>query len=46
MAIQRIIDNDGIPPTGPDGLRRPLGVVVEPTHTVGDQPTPLTVGQS
>lgn len=44
MAIQRIIDNDGIPPKGPDGLRRPLGVVVEPTHTVGSQPTPLTVG--
>ncbi|MBB6430978.1 NADH-quinone oxidoreductase subunit B [Algisphaera agarilytica] len=46
MAIQRIIDNDGIPPTGPDGLRRPLNITVEPTHTVGSQPTSLTVGQS
>ena len=44
MAIQRIIDNDGIPPKGPDGLRRPLNVVVDPTHRVGSQPTPVTVG--
>ena len=44
MAIQRIIDNDGIPPKGPNGLRRPLNVVVDPTHRVGSQPTPVTVG--
>jgi hypothetical protein len=44
MAIQRIIDQDGIPPTGPDGKRAPLGVVLEPTHAVRPQPVGLTVG--
>ncbi len=43
MAIQRIVDNDGIPPKGPDGKRRALGLVLEPTHNVSPQPTPLTV---
>jgi NADH-quinone oxidoreductase subunit B len=41
MAIQRIIDNDGIPPKGPDGKRIPLGLVVEPTHVVRPQPVAL-----
>ncbi|MEM6333202.1 MAG: NADH-quinone oxidoreductase subunit B family protein [Planctomycetota bacterium] len=44
MAIQRIIDNDGLPPSG--GLRQPLGITVEPTYNPQPQPTPLTVGQS
>ena len=46
MAIQRIIDEDNIPPNGPDGERRPLGIAVEPTHAVRPQPVPLSVGQS
>ncbi len=40
MAIQRIVDNDGIPPRG---LRRPLNIALEPTHVLKPQPTPLTV---
>ena len=44
MAIQRIIDRDGMPPKG--GLRRPLQIAVEPTHAVRPQPVPLTVGRS
>jgi len=44
MAIQRIIDRDGMPPT--NGLRRPLQIAVEPTHVLRPQPVPLTVGQS
>jgi NADH-quinone oxidoreductase subunit B len=44
MAIQRIIDVDGMPPS--DGLRQPLGITVEPTYTPQPQPTPITVGQS
>ncbi len=44
MAIQQIVDRDGLPPTG--GQRRPLGIAVEPTHTVGPQPVPLTIGQA
>ncbi len=43
MAIQRIIDSDGIPPTGPDGKRIPLGVTVQPTHAVRPQPVGLNV---
>ncbi len=46
MAIQRIIDNDGIPPKGPDGKRRPLNIAVQPTHEVKPQPVPVTVGLS
>ena len=42
MAIQRIVDQDGIPPKGPDGKRIPLGLVVEPTHDV--KPQPVAVG--
>lgn len=44
MAIQRIIDRDGMPPSGPK--RRPLGVAVQPTHGLRPQPVPLTVGRS
>ena len=42
MTIQRIIDEDGIPPRG--GLRQPLQIAVPGTHTVRPQPVPLTVG--
>ena len=44
MAIQRIIDEDRIPPKGPDGKRIPLGVAVQPTHTVTPQPVGVTTG--
>ena len=44
MAIQRIIDQDGIPPQGPDGLRQPLGITIQPTYQPRPQPVPLTVG--
>jgi NADH-quinone oxidoreductase subunit B len=40
MAIQRIIDDDRIPPRGPDGRRVPLGIALQPTH----QPRPQPVG--
>jgi len=43
MAIQRIIDNEGIPPTR-GGKRVPMGLVLEPTHEMSPQPSPLTVG--
>ena len=46
MAIQRIIDQDNIPPKGPDGKRIPLNIAVQPTHTVQPQPVPMTVGVS
>ena len=46
MAIQRIIDNDGIPPKGPDGKRIPLNLAIQPTHHVQPQPVPITVGLS
>jgi NADH-quinone oxidoreductase subunit B len=41
MAIQRIIDQDGIPPKGPDGKRVPLGIALAPTHIVRPQPVGL-----
>ena len=44
MAIQRIIDQDGLPPSGP---RRALQVAIEPSYVPAPQPmgaTPLTVG--
>jgi len=44
MAIHRIIEQDGIPPKGPDGKRVPLGLVVEPNHRVRPQPVGLTMG--
>lgn len=46
MAIQRIIDNDQIPPKGPDGKRMPLGITVAPTHQVRPQPIQISVGES
>ena len=44
MTIQRIIDEDRIPPKGPNGKRRPLGVAVQPNYTPRPQPVGLTVG--
>jgi len=46
MAIQEIVDNDQIPPSGPDGRRQPLNIALDPTHNVRPQPTDLTVGQT
>ena len=46
MAIQRIVDEDNMPPRGPDGKRLPLDIAINPTHEVQSQPTPLTVGQT
>jgi len=42
MAIQRIIDEEGLPPTGTK--RRPLQIAVEPTYVPRPQPVPLTLG--
>ena len=44
MTIQRIIDEEGMPPTG--GLREPLKIAIQPSHAVRPQPVPLTVGVS
>jgi NADH-quinone oxidoreductase subunit B len=44
MAIQRIIDQDGIPPKGPGGRRVPLGIAVQPTHQSTPQPVGVRVG--
>ncbi|MBI1336482.1 MAG: NADH-quinone oxidoreductase subunit B [Phycisphaera sp.] len=44
MAIQRLVDQDKLPPRGPDGKRIPLNIAIQPTHTVRPQPVPLTVG--
>ena len=41
MAIQRIIDNEGMPPKG---RRRPLQIAIEPTYSPAPQPVELTVG--
>src|SRR6478672_8303533 len=43
MAIQRIIDEDGLPPKG---KRRPLAVAVEPSYKPAAQPVgvPITIG--
>ena len=43
MAIQRIVDRDGLP-AKPD--REPLNISVQPTHDVAGQPTPLTTGRT
>jgi hypothetical protein len=43
MAIQRYIDQEGMPPTN-GGKRVPLGLVVQPTHSPKAQPVGLTVG--
>ena len=44
MAIQRIIDDEGIPPKGPDGKRVPLGLAVQPTHALRPQPVDVSIG--
>ncbi|MFI4915321.1 MAG: NADH-quinone oxidoreductase subunit B [Phycisphaerales bacterium JB060] len=44
MAIQRVIDQDGIPPKGPGGKRVPLGIAVQPTHNSTPQPVGVRVG--
>jgi NADH-quinone oxidoreductase subunit B len=40
MAIQRIIDEDGLPPAG---KRRPLQLAIEPSYSPSAQPVPLTL---
>lgn len=42
MAIQRHIDEEGLPPSG--GKRVPLKIAIQPTHEVRPQPLGLTVG--
>ena len=44
MTIQRMIDEERIPPKGPDGKRIPLGIAVQPNYTPRPQPVGLTVG--
>lgn len=44
MTIQRIIDEDRIPPKGPGGKRMPLGISVQPNYQPRPQPVGLTVG--
>mgnify|MGYP006421151069 CR=1 FL=1 len=46
MAIQRIIDEDGMPPRGPDGRRIPIGATVQPSHVPRPQPVGLNIGGS
>ncbi|GEM_PF-4650110 len=43
MAIQRIIEQEGLPPTG---KRRPLQLAIEPSYVPKPQPVgvPITVG--
>src|SRR5207244_7365155 len=43
MAIQRMIDSEGMPPAG---RRRPLAIAVEPTYKPRPQPVGVTVGGS
>jgi len=43
MAIQRMIDEDRIPPKGPDGKRVPANIVLAPTHRPTAQPVALGV---
>lgn len=45
MAIQRVIDEDGLPPTQ-GGKRQPLQIAIQPTHDVASQPVPVTIGKS
>jgi NADH-quinone oxidoreductase subunit B len=42
MAIQRMIDEQGLPPPG--GKRKPLGIVIQPNFAPRPQPVGLTVG--
>ena len=41
MAIQRIVDEEGLPPSG---KRRPLQLAIEPSYAPGPQPVPITIG--
>ena len=38
MAIQRIIDNDRLPPNGPKGRRLPLNITITPNYSPKGQP--------
>jgi hypothetical protein len=44
MAIQRIIDEDRIPPNGPDGRRVPLQLAIQPNYQPKPQPVPVSIG--
>ncbi len=44
LAIQRIIQQDKIPPKGPDGKRIPLGLAIQPNYAPKPQPVELTLG--
>ncbi|WP_432797302.1 NADH-quinone oxidoreductase subunit B [Poriferisphaera sp. WC338] len=44
MAIQRIIDQDGIKYT--NGKREPLNIAIDPNYDVKDQPVELSVGST
>jgi NADH-quinone oxidoreductase subunit B len=46
MAIQRHIDQIGMPPTGPNGKRVPLGLALQPSVSPRAQPVSVTVGAS
>jgi len=43
MAIQRIIDEEGIP-RDPSGHRRPLNIALNPNYEPRAQPLPVTIG--
>ncbi|KAA0212698.1 MAG: NADH-quinone oxidoreductase subunit B [Leptolyngbya sp. PLA3] len=45
MTIQRIIDEDNIPPKGPDGRRIPLGIALQPNYSTRPQPVGLSVSR-
>jgi len=45
IAIQKIIDEDGMPPRGPDGRRIPLGIAVQPNHATKPQPVGVSVSR-
>lgn len=46
MALQRIIDKDGIPKKSASGHRSPLQLAIDPNYTPSDQPQDLTVGST
>lgn len=46
MAIQKIIDQDRMPPKGPDGRRIPLGLAVQPNYEPQEQPVPVSIGST
>lgn len=45
MAIQKIVDEDRIPPKDQGGKRVPLGLAVQPNHALKPQPVGLTIGR-